>query len=245
MRSERIRLFLTLPHACGYYADRAAQNLVLDPAAPNLDRLYPGALAQGFRRAGGHLYRPRCARCQACIPCRVPVEHFRPDRSQRRCLKRNADLTLHEAEPTYTEERFALYTKYLRSRHPGGGMDEAEPDDFRHFLSAPWSPTLFLEMRKNGHLLGVAVTDVCVSGLSAVYTFFDPDASARSLGTFGILSQLGLARRRGLEYLYLGYWIEGHPKMDYKRRFRPLEVLREERWTPLRGDTDAAKPSGA
>lgn len=233
MRSEHVRLFLTLPHACGYYADRAAQNLVLDPSAPNLDRLYPGALAQGFRRAGGHLYRPRCARCHACMPCRLPVADFRPDRSQRRCLKRNADLDIVEARPGHTEERFALYAKYLRHRHPGGGMDDPGIEDFEQFLSAPWSPTLFLEMRRGGKLLGVAVTDVCVSGLSAVYTFFDPHEQARGLGTFGILSQVELARRRGLEYLYLGYWIEGHPKMDYKRRFQPLELLGETGWKPL------------
>ncbi len=233
MRSERVRLFLTLPHACGYYHDRAAQNLVLDPSAPNLDRLYPGALAQGFRRAGGHLYRPRCARCHACVPCRLPVNDFRMNRSQRRCRKRNADLDIVETAPGFSDERFALYSRYLRHRHPGGGMDDAGVEDFEQFLSAPWSPTLFLEMRREGRLLGVAVTDVCVSGLSAVYTFFDPDQQARSLGTFGILSQVELARRRGLEYLYLGYWIEGHPKMDYKRRFGGLEVLGENGWSPL------------
>lgn len=233
MRSERVRLFLTLPHACGYYSDRAAQNLVLDPAAPNLDQLYAGALAQGFRRAGGHLYRPRCARCHACVPCRLPVDGFRMNRSQRRCLKRNADLDVIESTPGYNDERFALYSRYLRHRHPGGGMDDPGVEDFEQFLSAPWSPTLFLEMRRQGQLLGVAVTDVCVSGLSAVYTFFDPDEHARSLGTFGILSQLELARRRGLEHLYLGYWIEDHPKMDYKRRFAGLQVLGENGWSPL------------
>jgi arginyl-tRNA--protein-N-Asp/Glu arginylyltransferase len=234
MRSERVRLFLTLPHACGYFSQRAAQNLVLDPSAPHLDRMYPKALNQGFRRAGGHLYRPRCAHCQACRPCRVPVEAFTPDRSQKRCHKRNTDLVVIEAAPGYTEERFELYMRYLRHRHPGGGMDQAEPADFEQFLSAPWSPTLFLEMRLADRLLGVAVTDVCVSGLSAVYTFFDPDHAARSLGTFGILSQIEMARQRGLEYLYLGYWIEGHPKMDYKRRFAGLETLGDSGWKPLR-----------
>lgn len=233
MRSERVRLFLTLPHACGYYTGRSAQNLVIDPASPHLDRIYPRALAQGFRRAGGHLYRPRCARCRACTPCRVPVAGFEPDRSQRRCMKRNADLDIIESPPGFTEERFALYRRYLHHRHRGGGMDDPDIEEFEQFLSAPWSPTLFLEMRLRGRLLGVAVTDVCVSGLSAVYTFFDPDESPRSLGTFGILKQIEQARNRGLGYLYLGYWIENHPKMDYKRRYRPLEVLGEEGWVAL------------
>lgn len=230
MRSDRIRLFLTLPHACGYFPQRAAQNLVLDPSAPNLDRVYPRALSQGFRRAGGHLYRPRCAHCQACVPCRVPVQDFVPDRSQRRCLKRNADLECIETPPGFTEERFDLYLRYLRHRHPGGGMDKPEPADFEQFLSAPWSPTLFLEMRLDGQLLGVAVTDVCVSGLSAVYTFFDPGHASRSLGTFGVLRQIETAIQRGLDHVYLGYWINGHPKMDYKRRFSPLQVYRNDRW---------------
>jgi arginine-tRNA-protein transferase len=126
-----------------------------------------------------------------------------------------------------------LYERYLRQRHPGGGMDEADASDFRRFLTAPWSPTLFLEMRLANRLVGVAVTDVCTNGLSAVYTFFDPDEHARSLGTFAILQQVALARRRGLPWVYLGFWIEGHPKMDYKRRFRPLQVRGTAGWAAM------------
>jgi len=231
--TDRVRLFQTLPHTCGYFAERTAQNLVVDPGAPNLDRLYGPALAKGFRRAGGHLYVPQCAECQACVPCRIDVDTFTPDRSQKRCLKRNADLTVHEAQPGFTHERHALYERYLHGRHSGGGMDAADVDDFQRFLSAPWSPTLFLEFRRNGELVGVAVTDVTLAGLSAVYTFFDPDDDARSLGTFGILQQVALARRRGIPHVYLGFWIAGHAKMDYKRRFRPLEIRRHGRWIAM------------
>jgi arginyl-tRNA--protein-N-Asp/Glu arginylyltransferase len=234
MRADpAIRLFQTLPHACGYYADRAAQNLVVDPAAPQLDQLYGGALEQGFRRAGGHLYFPQCPQCQACTPCRVDAARFAPDRSQRRCLKRNADLSLIECIPGYNRERHALYETYLRSRHAGGGMDDAEASDFRRFLTAPWSPTLFLEIRHGDRLLGIAVTDICLNGVSAVYTFFDPTESARSLGTFAILQQIELARRRGVPWLYLGFWIDGHPKMDYKRRYQPLEIRRNGSWSAM------------
>lgn len=236
MRSERVRLFQTLPHTCGYYAERTAQNLVIDPAAPQLDKLYGPALEHGFRRAGGHLYFPQCPQCQACTPCRIDVEHFRPDRTQRRCLRRNADLSVVECMAGYNAERHTLYQHYLRRRHAGGGMDEADASDFRRFLTAPWSPTLFLEFRRGNRLLGVAVTDVCLTGLSAVYTFFDPDEGARSLGTFAILQQVDLARRRGIPWLYLGFWIEGHPKMDYKRRFRPLEVRTAGGWARLPQD---------
>jgi arginine-tRNA-protein transferase len=168
----------------------------------------------------------------------VPRLHAVPHRrgglhAQRRCLKRNADLEVVECMAGYNAERHGLYERYLRTRHAGGGMDEADASDFRRFLTAPWSPTLFLEFRKDARLLAVAVTDVCINGLSAVYTFFDPDESARSLGTYAILQQVQLARRRGLPWLYLGFWIEGHAKMDYKRRFHPLQVRTREGWAPL------------
>jgi leucyl-tRNA---protein transferase len=231
--TDRVRLFQTLPHTCGYFAERTAQNLVVDPGAPNLDKLYGPALAKGFRRAGGHLYLPQCAACQACVPCRIDAERFVPDRSQRRCLTRNADLHVVEATPGFTHERHALYERYLRARHSGGGMDAADADDFQRFLAAPWSPTLFLEFRQGERLLGVAVTDMALAGASAVYTFYDPDEMARGLGTWGILQQVELARRRGIPYVYLGFWIAGHPKMDYKRRFHPLEVRRHGRWIEM------------
>lgn len=231
--TDRVRLFQTLPHTCGYYAERTAQNLVVDPGAPHLDRLYGPALSKGFRRAGGHLYLPQCNACQACVPCRIDVDRFTPDRAQKRCLKRNADLTVTEAMPGFTHERHALYQRYLQARHSGGGMDAADADDFQRFLSAPWSPTLFVEFRKDDRLLGVAVTDVLLAGVSAVYTFFDPDDAARSIGTFGILQQIALAKRRGIPYLYLGFWIANHPKMDYKRRFHALEVRRHGRWIAM------------
>ena len=232
-RSDPVRLFQTLPHACGYYAERTAQNLVLDPAAPQLDQLYSPALERGFRRAGGHLYFPHCPQCRACTPCRIDVERFEPDRAQKRCLKRNADLAVTECMPAYNRERHALYERYLRMRHPGGGMDDADASDFRRFLTAPWSPTLFLELREGQRLLAVAVTDVCANGISAVYTFYDPDETSRSLGTCAILQQIALARRREVPWLYLGFWIDGHPKMDYKRRFNPLQVRGADGWREL------------
>jgi arginine-tRNA-protein transferase len=231
--TDRVRLFQTLPHACGYFAERTAQNLVIDPGAPRLDQLYGQALAKGFRRAGSHLYLPQCTACQACVPCRIDVERFTPDRTQRRCLKRNADIDVSETMPGFTAERHALYERYLRTRHAGGGMDTADEEDFQRFLAAPWSPTVFLEMRRAGRLLGVAVTDIALTGVSAVYTFFEPDEAARSLGTFGILQQAALARRRGIPYVYLGFWIAGHPKMDYKRRFHPLEIRQHGRWVAM------------
>ncbi|HET6913345.1 MAG TPA: arginyltransferase [Rhodanobacteraceae bacterium] len=234
LRSERVRLFQTLPHACGYFHARTAQNLVLDPSAPELARLYALALGRGFRRAGGHVYHPHCPRCHACEPCRIDVAAFKPDRSQKRCMRRNADLSISEETAGLTDERHDLYARYLHARHAGGGMDEASDEDFSHFLVASWSPTVFLEFRLHGKLLALAVTDVCPTGISAVYTFFDPDLPARGLGTFAILSQIELARARGLPHVYLGYWIAHHPKMGYKSRFDALEVLRPDGWQLLK-----------
>jgi arginine-tRNA-protein transferase len=145
----------------------------------------------------------------------------------------NSDLELSECEPGLTDERHDLYARYLRARHPGGGMDDASDEDFSHFLASPWSPTVFLEFRLAGQLVAVAVTDVCETGLSAVYTFFEPDLPKRGLGTYAILRQIELTRTRELPHLYLGYWIEGHPKMGYKARFRGLQVLGADGWRTL------------
>lgn len=236
MRSDIVRLFQTLPHPCGYFSTRTAQNTVIDPAAPQLPLIYDLAVQRGYRRAGGHVYRPQCQACQACIACRIPVTRFEPDRSQHRCMRRNSDLVVRTAQAKFSDEYFALYLRYLRGRHPDGGMDDARPDDFARFLYTGWSPTHFVEFRRDDRLLALAVTDFCSDGLSAVYTFFDPDEHARGLGTFAILSQIQLARARGLKYVYLGFWIENHPKMHYKIRYRPLEVLRNGAWVDLQPD---------
>lgn len=230
MKSDVIRVFQTLEHACGYYPERQARNLVIDPLAPQLAQVYGSALERGFRRSGGHVYRPHCIGCRACVAARVPVALFDPDRSQRRCLKRNARLELRIAEPRRTGENFALYRRYLDARHAGGGMDDPGEEDFERFLVCAWSRTHFMELREDGRLVAVAVTDEVPQGLSAVYTFYEPELAGRGLGTCSILRQIGWANECGLPYLYLGYWIDGHPKMDYKQRFRPLECLQDGAW---------------
>ncbi len=243
MRSDVVRLFQTLPHTCGYYAERTAQNLVIDPSSPQLDHLYEIALSRGYRRAGGHVYIPRCLECRACIACRIPVAEFAADRSQRRCNKRNADLEIRVEPARYTDEGFDLYQRYLKWRHPDGGMDDAQADDFSRFLYTHWSPTRFVEFREKNRLLAIAVTDFCRSGLSAVYTFYDPSAGDRSLGTFAILQQIALAQLHKLDHLYLGFWINGHPKMDYKMRFKSVEILENGVWKKRLAENESTEPA--
>lgn len=228
-----IRLYQTLEHACGYWPDRQARDAILDPEDPRLPLFYGQALARGFRRSGGQVYRPHCGHCQACIPVRVAVAQFLANRSQRRCLARNADLQVQAMPARCTEENFALYRRYLASRHAGGGMDDPSRASFEQFLFSPWSPTLFLEIREHGQLLAVAVTDQVPDALSAVYTFFEPEQAARSLGSYAILQQIAWARSEGCEYLYLGFWLDGHPKMAYKRGFQPLQQRVGEQWQAL------------
>lgn len=210
-----------------------ARDLVLDPHDPDLPEAYADALALGFRRSGAHIYRPHCVGCNACTPVRVPVAEFVPNRSQRRCLRDNADLEITIAPAHGQTEHFALYQRYLDARHRGGGMDDGDAEDFNRFLIGPWSPSRFLEFRQHKRLIAVAVTDELPSALSAVYTFFDPDEAKRGLGTLAILSQIDWARREGLAHLYLGFWIKDHQKMGYKQNFRPLERLEGRGWRPL------------
>ncbi len=160
----------------------------------------------------------------------MAVAHFLPDRTQRRSLKRNADLTLDVAPARYSDEHFDLYTRYLGARHADSPMADPTHREFEQFLIANWSPTRFFEWRLDGRLVAVAVTDVTANALSAVYTFFDPAYDSRSLGTHAVLGQINWARANMRPHLYLGFWLKDHPKMDYKRQFRPLERLWNGHW---------------
>jgi leucyl-tRNA---protein transferase len=232
---QALRLFHSGAHPCGYFADRTARDLVLDPRDTRLPQLYPMALDWGFRRSGDLVYRPHCRGCRACVAVRVPVADFSPSRSQRRCLARNADLQARVMPAERTDEHLALYQRYLATRHAGGGMDGHGATEFDQFLVGSWSQGRFLELRERAsqRLLAVAVTDLAGDAMSAVYSFYDPDEAGRALGTLSVLRQLEWARRDGRRHLYLGYWIDAHPKMDYKRRFRPLEAFDGRRWVPL------------
>jgi leucyl-tRNA---protein transferase len=226
----RPRLLLGTEHRCSYLTGRMARSVFVDPQLALDATRYGTLLDLGFRRSGSYVYRPACGACQECRPVRVPVAEFRLTRGQRRCLKRNGDLRLHQ-ETELTAEHYALYRRYLYARHPGGGMDPEDREAFRSFLSSAWGYTEVLAVRDvNGKLVAGGVVDRVPQGLSAVYTYFDPDLQQRSLGTLAILLEIERARALGLPYLYLGYWVPGSAKMDYKRSFRPLEMLGASGW---------------
>ena len=232
--ADDLRLFHTGEHPCGYWPERNARDLVLDPRDARLPSFYPTALSWGFRRSGDIVYRPHCLGCQACVAVRIPVADFQPDRSQRRCAQRNAHVDTRIVAAVRSEEHLALYRRYLSARHPLGGMDDHGAIEFDQFLIGSWARGRFIELREEGRLLAVAVTDLLPQALSAVYTFYDPALVERGLGTLAILRQIEWARRDGLSHIYLGYWIDGHRKMDYKRRFRPLEQFNGRQWVPAR-----------
>jgi arginine-tRNA-protein transferase len=229
--SDRLQLFKTQPDQCGYLDAQLSQNIVVDPDVIP-DRSLQTLLANaGFRRSGNMLYRPNCPTCQACTATRVPVEQFLPSKRQKRVLKKNADLSVTRLAAEYSEEHYLLFAKYLKQRHADGGMDDTSEDGYRNFLLGAWSETILLEFRDStAALLAVAVTDVLDNGLSAVYTFFDPEQSKRSLGGFAILSQIQHARELKLDWLYMGYWVEACQKMSYKTEYQPLQVLTGSSW---------------
>lgn len=231
MTSRAIALYRSAAHPCPYLSGETAASAFVDPGLELSPALYGRLLEHGFRRSGHHVYRPACPDCTACRAVRVPVERFRPRRSQQRAWRANAaGLSLTPRPAAFVEEHYALYTGYLAARHPDGGMAGSDAGDYRGFAFADWCDTLCVELRLDGRLLGVAITDRVPDALSAVYTFFDPAESARSPGVLAILAQLELARRWGLSHLYLGYWIGACPKMAYKADYRPLEVLTGETW---------------
>ncbi|TNF92161.1 MAG: arginyltransferase [Gammaproteobacteria bacterium] len=227
---DRLTFYRTPEHECNYLPDRQASTIFVDPTAELNTAMYTDLARYGFRRSGRYLYKPHCTGCNACIPIRIPVKDFKENRNQRRVWKRNADIKTTIMDSTFRQEHYDLYERYLISRHPGGGMDETTPEKYQNFLSCQWLRSKYVEFRLDDRLIAVAVVDVMMNGLSAVYTFFDPDDHARSPGAYAILWQIKWAKQRGLNWVYLGYWIEESRKMNYKTQYRPYEILKGNRW---------------
>lgn len=234
MSSLRTLVFFATPaHDCSYLPDREATTMFVDPRAHIDKKLYSQLTTLGFRRSGSHYYRPHCEACDACIPVRLNVHDFQPDRSQRRVMKKNSDLLCTLVPATFSESYYQLYANYIEQRHKDGDMFPPSREQFTSFLVEGATDSWFVEMRKDGELVALAALDALNDGLSAIYTVFDPDLDHRSLGTFAVLWQIEEAKKRDLSYLYLGYWIRECRKMNYKTRFKPLEALQGGQWRPL------------
>ncbi|MFT6958251.1 MAG: arginyl-tRNA--protein-N-Asp/Glu arginylyltransferase [Halieaceae bacterium] len=225
-----LKVYTTYPHSCSYLADQQATTLFIDPRQEIDQKLYSSLSLLGFRRSGNNVYRPHCAQCNACVPSRLPVRDFQPSRSQKRTLRRNLDLTVKQTDDIRDDESYDLYRRYIEQRHADGDMFPPDREQYESFLNNAWDCTRYFRFYRKSRLISVAVVDVMVDGLSAIYTFFEPEEERRSLGTYAVLWQIEQAREMGLDYLYLGYWIQNCQKMSYKADYKPLELFLDGSW---------------
>jgi len=228
-----LKVYTTYPHTCSYLEDQEATTLFVDPRQPVDQKLYSKLSVLGFRRSGNHIYRPHCAQCNACIPARIPVAEFARSRGQQRIWQRNQDLRVICTDDINDDDAFDLYHRYISIRHSDGDMYPPDREQYQAFLNSVWDCTRYFRFYDRARLVAIAVVDRLEDGFSAIYTFFDPNAAKRSLGTFAILWQVEQARVAELEYLYLGYWIRNCQKMSYKSDYRPLQVYNNSRWSTL------------
>ncbi len=241
------RFFVTSPSPCPYLPGKTERKVFTELKGPHAEHLHDALSRIGFRRSQTVAYRPSCVDCRACISVRVAADDFKPSTSQRKALRRNDDLIVTECRPWATPEQFELLQKYLTSRHPGGGMAAMDEVDFADMVEHTSVSSFVIEYREQdaegrpGKLVAACLTDRQGDGLSMIYSFYDPDCEGRSgLGNFVILDHIRRAAEAGLPYVYLGYWVEGSPRMQYKVRYRPLELLGPDGWSRLSDDEQTA-----
>ncbi|MBL8708010.1 MAG: arginyltransferase [Rhodospirillaceae bacterium] len=233
-RSFPISFMVTTEVPCPYLPDRMERKIITELAGAQAAEMFELLSRAGFRRSHSIAYRPACAGCQACVPVRIDVSGFSPSRSMRRVLSRNGDL-VSEIRPAHpTQEQYQLFSRYLEARHNDGEMVGMGPQDYASMVADSPVDTRMIEFRDpERNLIAACLTDWSEDGISAVYSFFTTDRSRTSLGTYVVLRLLDIARLAGLPNLYLGYWVKGSQKMDYKRRFRPLERYGADGWRVL------------
>ena len=234
------RFFVTAPSPCPYLPGKTERKVFTELRGENAGELSEALGRIGFRRSQSVAYRPSCVDCQACISVRVVANEFKPNATQRKLMRRHDDLVVSACEPWTTDEQFALLRRYLLSRHPGGGMNDMDELDYADMVEQTPVDSYVVEYREPGKdgepgkLVGACITDRQSDGLSMIYSFFDADHEGRKgLGNFIILDHIVRAAKAGLPYVYLGYWVEGAPRMQYKVRYKPLEKLTPRGWMPF------------
>lgn len=232
------RFFVTNPSPCPYLPGKSERKVFTELSGDNASELNDALGRIGFRRSQNVAYRPSCAGCTACVSVRVVAHEFQPNATQRKLLRRNEDLVVTACKPWSTDEQFELLQRYLKARHPGGGMTEMDEMDFADMVEHTPVESYVIEYRepsdngRPGRLVGACLTDRQGDGLSMIYSFFDPYHDSRpGLGNYIIMDHILRAHRAGLPYVYLGYWVEGSKRMQYKVRYRPLERLSKAGWT--------------
>jgi len=233
---------VTAPSPCPYLPGRTERKVFTELNGDSAAELNDALGRIGFRRSQGVAYRPSCQTCNACVSVRVVAGEFKPNATERKLIRRNADLSITACKPWTTEEQFALLRRYLDRRHPGRGMSEMDEQDYADMVEQTPVETYVVEYREPavgggaGKLIGACLTDHQDDGLSMIYSFFDPDLDTRpGLGTFIILDHILRAARSGLPYVYLGYWVNGSNRMQYKTRFQPMEALSAAGWKRMDG----------
>ena len=237
------RFFVTSPSPCPYLPGRQERKVFTELTGPHAAELNDALGRIGFRRSQGVAYRPSCAGCTACVSVRVVTGEFVPNASQRKLLRRHADLEVTACRAWATDEQYQLLRRYLSARHPAGGMAGMDEDDYADMIEHSPVNSLIVEYRepakngRRGRLVGACLTDRQADGLSMIYSFFAADQDDRpGLGNFIIMYHIMRARDAGLAYVYLGYWVKGSARMAYKVRFRPIEVLGPAGWRLMTGD---------
>lgn len=238
-RRHTVQFYTTASYPCSYLPERAARSQVAAPSELVDGALYSQLVQHGFRRSGQFIYRPHCDGCAACIPVRIAVEDFHPNRSQRRTGKRLDHLHIRLLPLHYEETHFQLYQRYQEMRHAGGGMDEDDRTQYESFILKSHVDSFLVEFSDaEGVVRMVSLIDQLGDGISAVYTFFDPEPAQAGYGVFNVLWQIEFARALGLPYVYLGYWVEHCRKMAYKTGYQPIEGLIGGQWQALRRASD-------
>lgn len=239
------RFFVTSPAPCPYLPGRSERKVFTELKGPHADSLNDALGRIGFRRSQTVAYRPSCIDCSACVSVRVVAGEFQPSGTQKRTLKAHSDLVATVCRPWSTSEQFELLQRYLAVRHPEGGMTTMDEVDFADMVEHTPVTSYVVEYRepsedgiKPGRLVGACLTDRQCDGLSMIYSFYDPHhEERRGLGNFIILDHIRRAHEMGLAYVYLGYWVEGSPRMQYKVRYRPMEMLGRCGWERIASET--------